>query len=118
MIYSNIEHAVNDKNVVFYYSNYYAVNYVYKLCVHLTDCDVTGAQSDSEVVSSQPVEGGSGVGETTVSDRGYTSDSELYENLSRHGKNAGEMDVKPTKHGSWLLVSYNVFIQCSIESVG
>ena len=76
-------------------------------CVHLTDCDVSGAQSDSEVVSSQPVEGGTGVGEATVSDRGYTSDSELYENLSRHGKNAGEMDVKPTKHGSWLLVSYS-----------
>ena len=70
-------------------------------------CFAVGAQSDSEVVSSQPVDGGTGVSETTGSDRGYTSDSELYESLSRHGKNAaGEMDVKPTKHGSWLLVSY------------
>jgi len=66
---------------------------------------ITGAQSDSEVVSSQPANGSAGMAETTSSDRGYTSDSELYENLSRHGKNTVEMDVKPTKHGSWLLVS-------------
>ncbi|KAK2190133.1 hypothetical protein NP493_86g03005 [Ridgeia piscesae] len=52
-----------------------------------------GAQSDSEVVSSQPANGSAGMAETTSSDRGYTSDSELYENLSRHGKNTVEMDV-------------------------
>ena len=54
-----------------------------------------GAQSDSEVVSG-------GQSACAASDRGYTSDSEVYEN--RHSRPV-DVDVKPTSHGSWLLVS-------------
>ena len=60
----------------------------------------SGAQSDSEVT-----EGG---GSSAVSDRGYTSDSELYESSSRqlHQHRASpELALRPVPdNGSWLLV--------------
>lgn len=66
---------------------------------------VTGAQSDSEVTSvvSHPADG---------PERGYTSDSELYEAQARQSRTAVTSDQETTdkedgdKHGSWVLVSW------------
>ncbi|XP_012936931.1 Golgi-specific brefeldin A-resistance guanine nucleotide exchange factor 1 [Aplysia californica] len=79
-----------------------------------TDVDVSevisdaGAQSDSEVASAS--------GMSDVSDRGYTSDSELYGGQQRHASLPGqllpqmrpveELELKPVPdNGSWLMVN-------------
>jgi len=72
-----------------------------------------GAQSDSELTTSSTQASSEG------GERGYTSDSELYESASHHGNKVnaaassnrtninGEMEIKPLpdSHGSWVLVS-------------
>ena len=60
-----------------------------------------GAQSDSEVNSVHTATS------DTVSDKGYTSDGELYETPSRTSfKTSDDVDVKAVPStGSWLLVS-------------
>lgn len=61
-----------------------------------------GAQSDSEV---GPEGGG---GSASASDRGYTSDSELYESASRHQhhRSSPELALRPVPdNGSWMLVN-------------
>ena len=60
---------------------------------------IVGAQSDSEVSTSVPP--------TEASDRGYTSDSELYESPAAHrdSKSSIDIDVKPLPgQDSWLMV--------------
>ncbi|KAK3091515.1 hypothetical protein FSP39_020408 [Pinctada imbricata] len=57
-----------------------------------------GAQSDSELPSGS-------IGDN-YSDRGYTSDSELYDSQSRTNRSASPIEVKPVPgNGSWLLVN-------------
>ncbi|XP_076459823.1 Golgi-specific brefeldin A-resistance guanine nucleotide exchange factor 1-like isoform X2 [Babylonia areolata] len=60
-----------------------------------------GAQSDGEV--------GEEGGASSVSDRGYTSDSELYESASRHPQPhriSPELALRPVPdNGSWMLVN-------------
>nr|KAG5707576.1 hypothetical protein BaRGS_001124 [Batillaria attramentaria] len=60
-----------------------------------------GAQSDSEV-------GPDGMGSAAASDRGYTSDSELYETANRHQhhRSSPELALRPVPdNGSWMLVN-------------
>ena len=46
---------------------------------------------------------------TDVSDRGYTSDSELYENQSKHQPESTELQLRPIPdNGSWMLVSVSL----------
>jgi len=57
-----------------------------------------GAQSDSEVTET-------GVAADGCSDRGYTSDSELYDAPKRDSaSSASDVKLKPSS-GSWLMVS-------------
>ncbi|XP_071108376.1 Golgi-specific brefeldin A-resistance guanine nucleotide exchange factor 1-like isoform X1 [Haliotis cracherodii] len=60
-----------------------------------------GAQSDSELVSENCM--------SELSDRGYTSDSELYESQSKHHhhqRGQAELQLRPIPdNGSWLLVN-------------
>lgn len=60
-----------------------------------------GAQSDSEISAS-----GNQTRSDGASDRGYTSDSELYDSQSRRESSAATVDSKlgQTNHGSWLMV--------------
>ena len=71
-----------------------------------------GAQSDSEVNSVHTATS------DTVSDKGYTSDGELYETPSRTTfKSSDDVDVKAVPStGSWLLVraSLNEQVQCNV----
>ncbi len=56
-----------------------------------------GAQSDSEV--------GSSTTPSELGDRGYTSDSELYESQRQAKSEEHGGKQQPTIHGSWLMVS-------------
>ena len=60
-------------------------------------CHVSGAQSDSELSNGAAMNGSDSI------DRGYTSDSELYETQNKHTKASAE--ALSSAHGSWLLVS-------------
>jgi len=63
---------------------------------HVFAC--SGAQSDSEVTETAAVADG-------CSDRGYTSDSELYDTPKRDSAlSSSETKLKPNS-GSWLMVS-------------
>jgi len=64
-----------------------------------------GAQSDNEV-------DGRGTG-GSISDRGYTSDSELYEQRRSSAGSKSE-DGRPASHGSWLMVGIYVALGCYV----
>jgi len=74
--------------------------YVMPAWMHQSVCFVnSGAQSDSEVVEAAVVADGS-------SDRGYTSDSELYDAPKRDSPlSSSDTKLKPSS-GSWLMVSW------------
>jgi len=68
-------------------------------CVEACGFVNSGAQSDSEVVEAAVVADGS-------SDRGYTSDSELYDAPKRDSPlSSSDTKLKPSS-GSWLMVSW------------
>ncbi|XP_069123729.1 Golgi-specific brefeldin A-resistance guanine nucleotide exchange factor 1-like isoform X1 [Argopecten irradians] len=66
-----------------------------------------GAQSDSEVPSSTNVADG-------YLERGYTSDSELYESQTKNHRSPSPLEVRPVpENGSWILV--NKESQCLVK---
>lgn len=70
-----------------------------------------GAQSDSEV----NVTGNQGMDDGT--NRGYTSDSELYGTQNRHDNRSSPFphDIRPptSTHGSWLMINHDEVENCS-----
>lgn len=68
-----------------------------------------GAQSDDEIATRN------GSCETFTSDRGYTSDGELYESQSKAYRCPSPLEVRPVpENGSWVLVS--IFLKFYFKS--